>query len=148
MAIPLSQLVAQLKAYPARNEFVKQFRKDIRKPVTPIRRAVKARAKAILPSGGGLGAWVARLSVTSKVYLGSKRARIQVKGSRKNATDKAWLTRIDAGSVRHPTWGRRGKDAWHTQSIPSGFWSDPLEEKDHWQKHVEDAVNRATEVLR
>jgi hypothetical protein len=100
-----------------KNELVK----EIRTYVPPARRAVKARAKLILPHGGGLNVWTSRLGVTSTVHTGARSAGIRLRGRRNSMIGRTDTRSIDAGATRHPTFGH---DPWKLQALPSGFFTD------------------------
>jgi hypothetical protein len=88
---------------------LRELRKDIRKSVVPIRAAVRERALEILPSSGGLNAWVARSRITGVVLTGANSAGIKIRGTRNLITGKSGLKSIDAGAVRHPVYSNRGQ---------------------------------------
>ena len=75
-----------------------------------------------LPKTGGLNKQVASQRITVSVRTSAKTAGVRL-------TTKAPDTaQTDAGYVRHPTFGRRGKGQWKTQPIPAakGWWSKTL----------------------
>lgn len=146
----LSSLVRDLKTYEAKKQVLKEFRKEVRKPLPGLRRAIKAQAKSILPSSGGLNAWVARARVNLDFKLRSATsAAIKIKASRKSINDKSDLNRIDLGRVRAPSWGHRTAASWHSQSVTPGFFSEPVKDSvDEFKEVAETAINNATEVIR
>lgn len=144
----LDDLVRDLKKFNGRKEVTKQLRKEIREPIPAVRKAIKRRALLILPKRGGLNVWVSKTKVTAKVTLTGRGAGVRLKGSRKSTKDKSDLRRLDAGKLRHPSWGRRGANQWHNQAVPSGFFTAPATETDQWREACEKAIDKATEEIR
>lgn len=146
----LSSLINDLKTYEAKKQVLKELRKEVRKPLPGIRRAVKAQALAILPKSGGLNAWVAKARVTLDFKLRSATsAGIKLKASRKSIKDKSDLTRIDKGRTRAPAWGHRTKASWHSQSVTPGFFTTPVTDSvDEFKQIADTAIDKATEVIR
>jgi hypothetical protein len=147
MAGSLDQLIKDLKTFEAKKQVLTEFRKEVRKPVPAIRKAIRARAIATLPNRGGLGAWVAKSTVSVRFKLSGRSSGITLKGSRKSLRDKSDLRRIDAGRLRAPSWGRRGPGQWHNQAVTPGFFTKPTTETDAWQQAAERAVDKALEVI-
>lgn len=146
----LSRLVADLKGFEHRNEIVKALRTELRKPVPAAREKIRAAARALLPARHGLGAWVARSTITASVRVRSaKSAGITLRGGRNSQRKRSDINAIDRGRVRAPSWGHRGPGDWHTQTVPSGFFTDTVQEMaTEWRYATIVAVDRATEVLR
>lgn len=144
----IDEFVAELKAFDDRREVVKALRKALRKPIPPVRKAIKARALATLPSGGGLNVWTAGTRVSAQLKVAGRSAGVRLKGSRKSAKGKSDLNRLDAGTVRHPSWGRRGKDQWHVQSVRPGYFTEPATEVDQWRAAALDALDEALRTIR
>ncbi|MGW3619487.1 hypothetical protein [Micromonospora arida] len=144
----LDDLIRDLKTFERRKDITSLFAKEVRKSVPSVRAAIKRRALDTLPKGGGLNVWVSKARVTARVKLTGRSAGVTLKGSRKSAKDKSDLKRLDAGVVRHPSWGRRGADQWHTQTVEPGYFTKPATEVDQWRKAVDTAVDKALEVIR
>ena len=144
----IEQLIADLRGFSGRKEIVKALRKEMRKPVPVIRKQIKARALVEMPRRGGLNVWVSKTKVTAQVKINSRTINVKLTGSRKSATAESDLRRLDAGRIRHPSWGRRGKGQWHPQSVPPGFFTRPVEGTDAWRQACIDAANEALEVIR
>lgn len=144
----IDQLVADLRKFDGRKEVTKALRRRIREPIPRVRAAIKARALDVLPKRGGLAVWVSRTKITAKLTLSGRGAGVRMKGGRNSAGGRTDTRSIDAGHVRAPSWGRRGDDAWHSQSVPSGFFSGPTVEGDQWRQVALDAVDDALEVIR
>jgi hypothetical protein len=117
----LAALAARLKAAGARDLRLQLLRglKEGAKPLIP---AVQAAARDQLPKSGGLNEQVASQKVSVSVRTGARTAGVRLTTT---APDTA---QTDAGFVRHPVFGRRGKGQWRTQQIPAavGWWSKTL----------------------
>ena len=145
----LQRLARDLKGFDDRREILKAFRKTLREPLPELRIAIRASAVANLPSGHGLGEWVAKASITSSARVTTGRsAGISIKGGRNSSRHRSDLRRIDAGRVRAPSWGRRGKDDWHTQTVTVGFFSKPVKEySERFGRAADAAIAQALGVL-
>jgi hypothetical protein len=149
VAVDIDQFVRELRAFDDRRAVVKAMRRKINKPVPALRKAIKAHAIAILPHTGGLGAWAARASISSTIrYASSRSAGVRLKGSRKSQGDKSDLKRLDAGTVRAPSWGHRTAASWHTQSVAPGWFTDPASDNEQWRDVVDQAVDEAFDEIR
>lgn len=105
---------------------INNLTKRIRTGIAPIARpAVRASALATLPAAGGLGAWVARVRVLVQVRRGAQTAGVTISAGRNSAGGRSDIRAIDAGGVRHQTFGHR---PWVTQSVPAGFFSQAIDE--------------------
>lgn len=147
----LDDLIRDLRRFEGRKEVTNALARKARGPVPAIRKAIRRRAVEWLPSSGGFGKWVSRLSVTAAVRLQGRAAGISLKGRRRGFADKqpkADLRRIDQGRAAHPSWGRRGEGQWHFQTVKPGFFTEPAAGTDEWRKAVVDAVDEALEVIR
>lgn len=104
---------------------MRKVRADLRVQAAPLKAAVRESALAKLPKRGGLNEQVANQRVTVSTLAGVRTAGVRL---RTTAPDTAMT---DSGFVRHPTFGKRGKGEWETQSIPeaAGWWSDTLASK-------------------
>ncbi|MEE3918187.1 hypothetical protein V2I01_04820 [Micromonospora sp. BRA006-A] len=58
--------IRDMRNFDRRREVTNHLAREIRKPVPGVRKAIRARAKSHLPSRGGLGLWVSKLSVTAR----------------------------------------------------------------------------------
>lgn len=144
----LAELVRDLRTYEQRKDLTAHLRSRFRAAVPPVRQAIKARAVATLPRRGGLNRWVAALRITAKITLSGRRASVQIKGGRNSARGRSDIRRIDKGRVRAPSWGRRGRGAWHNQTVTPGFFTTTSSETDAWRAACVAAMNDATEVIR
>lgn len=142
-------VAAELKAFDGRRAVVKAMRKGMREPVPSIRKAIRQRATSTLPSSGGLNKWVASTRITATIKVGSRRVDMKLKGGRNSSGGRSDINAIDRGRVRAPSWGRRGPGAWHTQTVPAGFFSQPAEaEADAVLRTIDREVDRALDTIR
>lgn len=132
----------------AEHHVLTAIEKGIRKPIPAARRAVRARALATLPGGGGLNKWVAKARITSKVKVDGDTVNVHFKGGRDAEGHRADLNRLDVGRLRHPAWGRRGEGQWALQSVTPQFFSEPVLEPEQWLAAADAALDDALEVIR
>lgn len=145
----IDDLVRDLRGFEGRREVVKALRKRMREPVPEVRRQIKARALATLPSSGGLNVWVSKTRVTAQVKVSNRSVNVKLRGGRNSSTGKrSDMRRIDRGRLRHPSWGRRGPGQWHTQTVTDGFFTIPAANAQGWRWACERAVDEALEVIR
>ncbi|MER5703476.1 hypothetical protein ABT023_16245 [Micromonospora sp. NPDC002296] len=147
----IDDLIRDLRRFEQRKVVTNALAKAVRKPVPQIRRLIRRRALVALPSSGGFGKWVSKLSITASVKLQGRAAGVRLKGRRRGHPDKqprVDLRRIDQGRAAHPSWGRRGDGQWHFQQVEPGFFSRPATEVDQWRAACVDAVDEALEVIR
>lgn len=88
-----------------------------------LRRAVESEARNTLPKRGGLAARVARSRYRTRRRI-SRDPRVAFE-----ATNDYDIRRIDAGTVRHPVFGRPDI-AWVTQPVRRGFFTRPTERQE------------------
>jgi hypothetical protein len=148
MAVSAEQLARELRAFDGRREIVKALRRALTRQARPAVKDVRAHALAILPSSGGLGAWVAAARIGVRISYAGRTAGVRVRGSRKSMNDKSDLARIDAGSVRAPTYGRRGRGDWHVQAVPAGWFTDPLSNNEQWRSGADAEIDKALDQIR
>lgn len=146
----LDDLIRDLKRFDGRKEVAQQLRKELRKPVPEVRKAIRRRALVIMPQRGGLNVYVSKTTITAKVTLSGRTAGVRLtgKGRKNHKGEKTDVRRIDQGKIRHPSWGRRGAGQWHTQTVAAGFFTGPAGEVDKWRQACEHAVAQAAEVIR
>lgn len=150
MAVSIEQFIRELKAFDGRKAVLKELRTAIRKPFPAVRKAVATRALETMPKAGGLNEWVAAIKVRlPSVKTSGRSVGVVVRGGRssknKNTSD---MDAIDRGRVRHPAWGRRTAGQWANESVPSGFFTEPVTESDEWRKSVTEAVDTAFDQIR
>jgi hypothetical protein len=148
MATSLEQFGRELRGFRDRKVILRELRVGIRKPLPAVRKRIKERAVSTLPSGGGLGKWAASTRVSLTTRFTGRKAGVTVKGGRNSSGGRSDLRALDRGRVRHPSWGKRGQGEWHTQTVPSGFFTDPVAEATEWREEIVNAVDRATEQIR
>lgn len=138
----LRQLIRDLKKFEGRKEIVKALRKEIRKPVPGVRKAIRARALSTLPASGGLAAWVAKTRITVKIKLSGRAAGVTLVGGRNSRGGRTDVNAIDRGRLRAPNWGNPAR-GWHEQTVTDGFFTQPAGEADQWQAACVEAVDNA-----
>lgn len=147
----MRRLAADLRAVDDKKAILKALRKELREPVPRVRVAIRAAAVRDLPGKNGLGAWVAKTRVNASVRIsGSAFAGLSLRGGRSSTTGKkSDIRRIDAGKVRAPSWGRRGKGAWHLQEVTPGFFTKTVTDDfaGAWQAAALAAVDRVVSDL-
>lgn len=148
MATSFDQLVRELKAFDARREIVRAMSKGIRKGAPGVRKKIRAAALSLLPSEGGLGAWVAQIRINMRIKTSGRRAGVTLVGGRNSVGGRSDIRAIDRGRVRAPSWGRRSKGSWHTQTVPDGFFTRTAAEASEWRAGVDREVDLALEQLR
>ncbi len=149
MAVSFEEFANELRRFDQRRVVLNALRRDLRKPLPAVRRAVRANAMATLPNANGLAAWVARAAIRIQVKDVGRTAGIRVKMGRKSQDgDKADLDKLDRhGRIRHPLHGNRAH--WYDQPVPPGFFTKAWERKrDDFIKAADDALDRALEVIR
>jgi len=139
----------EIRAFNARGDVINALRRDLRKPLPELRKDVRRSAISILPSSGGLGAWVAKGRVTAKLKERGRSAGIRIKVSRAAGDgDRADLNKLDLyGEIRHPLRGNRG--FWYRQKVTPGFFTKPWEAfRPKFIKVADEAVDQALDVIR
>lgn len=146
----LTALIADLKGFEGRKAIIRELRAGLRAPIPAAREKIRAAAVGMLPAGGGLGSWVAAARVGYRARLSSARsAGLTLYAGRNSSRKRSDIKAIDAGEVRHPSWGHRGPSAWHAQTVAEGFFTRTVEGMaDQWRAATISAVDRATEELR
>jgi len=99
--------------------------KALQRGVRKLRTTIPAAASR-LPSGYA-PVMAADVKVTTSVKLASRDPAITVKvwAEGKPHQDHRDVEKIDAGNLRHPTFGRR-QSKWHDQAVRPGFASQPF----------------------
>lgn len=151
----IAVLVASLRAFERDSTLIKAVREELRQPVPVVRARIKATAVATLPHSGGLGAWVAGTRITAQVTLRGRAAGIRLKGGRNSHANlrgteggtRSDIRAIDRGRLRHPSWGRRWRGQWWTQSVPPGFFTKTARESPEWDTAIERGVDKALKAI-
>lgn len=143
-------LVRSLRGFSRNDEVIKAVRAELRKPVDPVRKRIKATAIATLPHTGGLGTWVAGTKITASVTFGARAVAIRLRGGRRSKgtlrgfdggqTD---VRSIDRGRTRHPTFGRRHRGMWFVTMVEPGFFTKTAEESPEWAEAIERGIQVA-----
>lgn len=144
----LAKVIRDLKTVQQRRIVTKHLRTEFRKPVPLVRAAIRLRALTTLPAGGGLNKWVAKTRISAQVQVTRDTVTVYLRGTRKSLKGRSDLRRLDRGKVRHPSWGRRGKGQWHTQTVAAGYFTGPAAEIDLWRDACVRAANDAFDVIR
>lgn len=137
----IGQLIAEQRV-------LDELRTELRKPVPVVRKAIRQRALATLPRGGGLNKWAAAIQVKAKQEVLGKTVRVKLTGGRNSAGGRSDIRRMDKGNVRHPTFGNRGKGMWHLIVVTPGFFTEPVTESDEWSAAADRALDRALDRIR
>jgi hypothetical protein len=137
----VEQLISEHRIY-------EQLKKRMREPVRDVRKAVRARALATLPAGGGLNAWVAAGRLKAQIEAAGARVVVHLSDGRNSARNRSDFNRIDAGKVRHPAWGRRGLGQWSVTRVEPGFFTVPATTPDPWVAAADRALDEGLEVIR
>jgi hypothetical protein len=117
-ASAIRDLSRDLKA--AGSNLRKAIPKGMRKAARPLVRDIRAEARSSLPQRGGLAGYVA----SSGIRVSTTAGGVTVVGKRSKGGGLSDLEAINAGTVRHPTYGRR---PWAAQGVRAGFWDRPVE---------------------
>jgi hypothetical protein len=145
-------LVRSLRGFERGDVLLKAVREELRKPVPVVRARIKATAVSTLPHRGGLGAWVAQTKITAAVTLERKAVTIRLRGGRRSVSNlrggaeggQTDVRSIDRGRVRAPSWGRRYRGQWHTQTVEPGFFTKTASEAPEWAPAIDRAIVAAT----
>lgn len=106
-------------------ELKKALTKGTGAAVEPAKEAVKASARAELPHRGGLAESIASSKFRVQRLTGAAPGiRLIMRRPKEHGGGISDLRRMNAGSLRHPVYGRR---KWVLQKIPSGWFTRPLE---------------------
>ncbi len=148
VATTFDQLVAELRAFRESRAVTNACARGIRAAVKPARTAIKAAALNTMPKAGGLNVWVSKISISAQVRLSGRRAGVKLKGGRNSQGGRSDITRIDAGRVRAPSWGRKTKAAWHNVAVTPGFFTGTAAALPDWRDEVDRAVDDALDTIR
>lgn len=128
-----------------RRDIQRRLRANLRRPLPAVRAAVKARCLTTLPKRGGLNRWAAKARVDFEIVYVGAGAGVRLVVHRRSLRGESDLKALDRGRVRHPSWGRRGRGQWHTQTVPPKVYSGPLTEVSRWRRTAAIAVDEAVE---
>ena len=143
----IDDFVRELRAFDQRRTVVQTMRRRLRGGQRA--QLVETRAAYLdrLPRRGGLGAWAARSTLSLRITYTGRSAGIRVRGARKSGKGKADLTGLDAGRVRHPSWGRRARGDWHAQAVTPRVFTDSVD-VDTWLPTIDAVLDEALVVIR
>lgn len=120
----LTQVRRQLRMAGDR-ELSRQMSRGLQRAAKPLKPAVQASALRLLPSGyGPLMSKSVRMRTQARERSGSASVSIRVLGQGK--VENRDVSRINAGTLRHPVFGRRRK-AWIAQRVRRGFVDRPVD---------------------
>lgn len=143
-------LARSLREFDADAKLIKEVAAELRKPVPIVRARIKNTAIAILPHAGGLNVWVSQTRITAAVNLRGRAANVRLRGGRRSvgnlrgtAGGVTDVRAIDRGRVRHPSWGRRWRGQWWTQSVPDGFFTKTSADSPEWEAAIMAAGDHA-----
>lgn len=141
--------IQELEAFQAKQQILRELRKELATPVPIVKKAIRNRALTTLPKGGGLNKWVAAAAIKAKQNQVGNSIVVRFKAGRNSGSGKrSDLNRIDRGNVRHPSWGRRGKGQWKLTVVPVGFFRVPLQDEQPWLEAADRALDRALDDIR
>lgn len=112
----LVELAKRLRQAP--KELRSELYKGINRAAKPLKNEVKQSARDRLPKRGGLNKRVAATKIATKRRITGGGAGVRLIG-----TSGYDIGSINRGRVRHKTFGHR---PWVNQTVPKGFWTDPL----------------------
>lgn len=113
------QLVALAKRLrDAPKELRSELYIGINRAAKPLKNEVKKSARDRLPHRGGLNKRIAATKIATKRRVTGGGAGVRLIG-----TSGYDVQSINRGRVRHKTFGHK---PWVNQTVPAGFWTDPL----------------------
>lgn len=148
MAESIEHYARTVEQLMAEHRILTAVEKRMKEPIPGVRRKIRAAARATLPSGGGLNAWVAKIGITAEVRVAGSRIRVRMRGGRNSSGGRTDTAAIDRGRVRAPSWGHRTAASWHTVTVAPGFFTDPVTDLDPWIAAADRALDDALEVIR
>lgn len=106
-------------------ELRREFYRGINRATKPLKDDAKTNAVRVLPRRGGLGAFVAKTSLSTRTRGGQNPGVRIVAKKTKRGGRASDVAAIDRGRVRHPVFGNR--TVWVMQSVTSGWFTKPME---------------------
>lgn len=114
-----AQLVALAKRLrSATKDLRSELYRGINRAAKPLKNDVKKSARERLPKRGGLAKRVSLTKIATKRRVTGNSAGVRLVG-----TSGYDIGSINRGRVRHLTFGHK---PWVNQTVPKGFWTDPL----------------------
>ena len=132
----------------AEQRVLQYLKRGLSKATPKVRKAIRASALATLPKRGGLNKWVAKAAVKARTTVTGDGINVHLSAGRDSARGRSDLKRIDAGRVRHPAWGRRGRGSWSVTSVEPGFFTKPATDPTPWLEAADEALDEALEAIR
>ena len=128
----------------ANKDLTKKLYAGINRPVKPFRAAVKAET-ATLPSG--YAPIMSRsLQIRVSTRTRGRGAGIRIVVSANGRSQLRDVAAVNAGRLRHPAWGRRGR--WYTTTVTPGFVDRPTNAMaDDIRREVEHVVDDIADQL-
>lgn len=126
MAEPMTQALERLSAnllQAASTQQAVAIHRALIKGTAPSPELIRREALETLPKTGGANVWVADAVTKVTVQTGARSAAATVR-TRKTGHD---LRSIDAGKLRHPTYGQPKPVKWGMTPVRPGFFTRPLE---------------------
>lgn len=134
--------VARAMRAAGQGDLLKEMTQALKRAVKPVTPASRARARQILPQRNGLADRIARAPQRTTARAGntSTTVRVTVAGKKSGAAT------ADAGTIRHPVFGRPG--SFVTQRVRPGWFTDTVEaEREGMQANVVEVLNDYTQRL-
>jgi hypothetical protein len=119
-------------------ELHKAMQNAIKEPVADMRSAARANIAADLPSGYA-PVFAGAFRIVTSVGGGTGLASIRLRGTARGRSKKRDSAALNAGVLRHKTWGR---PPWHSQSVAPGFWDRAA---DRYAQKLTENVREAVE---
>jgi hypothetical protein len=135
--------VAEQLAAAGNVELRKRMMVNLRGAVAPVKPLIVAEARGTLPHTGGANEWVASAKIAVGATVSPKTAIVAVRMRQPNAAKSRAsknaraagkrfkgstthdLVAINAGTLRHPTYGNRGPGMWFDTEVKPGFFTRP-----------------------
>lgn len=122
----------------------KELRAELKEAAKPMEAAVLEHISQYLPSGYA-PVMAAGLKVRPSQSLRGSGAGLKLTGYAKGVTRRRHIRVIDRGTLRHPVWGNR--EAWVSQKVKPGFWSEVLSKSDVPLDKIREAVRNVASKL-
>jgi hypothetical protein len=117
-AAALYRVAAQMRAQGCK-DLSRQMADALERATRPVQAAITASAEATMPSGYG-PTFVASLTHRRSRRTAGQRAQIILRTYADGQVQRRDIRRLEAGELRHPLWGHRGRQ-WYVTRIQPGF---------------------------
>lgn len=141
----LAEFARELKSAGSPVQTRREIFRGLNRATKDFRQHLRESALATLPAGGKLNDRVAKASYTTRVRIvaGNPSVRIRIMGKKRAPID---VNAADAGTVRHPTWGRKPTQV---QAIKPGWFAEPwAKEADEVRRELLKVIDEAVRKLR